>query len=753
MSAPRERSSSSFSPAMSEFEAQLSPVAPATANLSSANSINAAARVGRSISYSSEDNMPPHLRRMRSPRELGHKPVRKAPMSPGASGPSPTVDAIRFASVGRMGGSAMTRQKQSSAPPATREKATASSDAILDGMSGLHHDDFETDLPRGAGAEAMIRNMNSKPEKPSRPVKKRSSTQYGANSVSSATNYKIPGMSQLNLSARDGTNQQQQPLQQQAHSARERSEKRDGAPTILGANSPSPRTFSTAAIFGQTSDRRKRRNDSRSVFDGQGTSDSVGKSQQQTDQSDDNGSSIIDDESNDYSKPLISPRAVALQKKPPRVVRRRTDADTQLDSLDQVDEHWRRELVTNCAAVPPPWIQALQTDSEQLAKLVKAQAFVRRFLARKLRQRLLCANELVVTELSYVKRLRAIVNVFYQPMKTKNLVTEKELTEIFSVIGDILKANSVFASSLQRRVRNWPHFAADGVGDLFLERDFGDLYGTYIYNFENAIKTLDKCRLENRTFAAFLSIHELTKECEFQDLASLMIEPIQRLPRYSMLLMEMLKRSKGLRGTRAYLQTRQAHQRIRETTEEINAGKRQKADMEYAQYLYQLFLFKHRRHRGLFPESDTRTLIKDGSVSIADQTKVNRGFRLFFFNDALVLASFKLAEGRREKRKTMAAHSSFKPLSCAGTATGTVYKVVDVIPLVTILSVSTSTVYEKEFFVQQGTRRKEIHRFWAEDATANDWATIILHYLSHEPIPVTSAIKRRHSTWFSTTRF
>lgn len=82
-------------------------------------------------------------------------------------------------------------------------------------------------------------------------------------------------------------------------------------------------------------------------------------------------------------------------------------------------------------------------------------------------------------------------------------------------------------------------------------------------------------------------------------MASLLIEPVQRLPRYTLLLQELLKRSQGLRGTRAYLQLRQAKEKMQETTHRINAGKRQKADIEYASYLCQLFIFEHRRHKSV----------------------------------------------------------------------------------------------------------------------------------------------------------
>jgi hypothetical protein len=51
------------------------------------------------------------------------------------------------------------------------------------------------------------------------------------------------------------------------------------------------------------------------------------------------------------------------------------------------------------------------------------------------------------------------------------------------------------------------------------------------------MQTLHQLQAENPQFAQFLHRCEEKPECSYQDLHSLLIQPIQRIPRYEMLLL------------------------------------------------------------------------------------------------------------------------------------------------------------------------------------------------------------------------
>jgi protein subunit release factor A len=69
------------------------------------------------------------------------------------------------------------------------------------------------------------------------------------------------------------------------------------------------------------------------------------------------------------------------------------------------------------------------------------------------------------------------------------------------------------------------------------QTDFLRLYSTYVNNYPAAIQTLQERRQECPQFAQFLHKIEQKPECGYQDLQSLLIQPIQRIPRYEMLLL------------------------------------------------------------------------------------------------------------------------------------------------------------------------------------------------------------------------
>lgn len=68
------------------------------------------------------------------------------------------------------------------------------------------------------------------------------------------------------------------------------------------------------------------------------------------------------------------------------------------------------------------------------------------------------------------------------------------------------------------------------------QTDFLKLYSTYVNNYPTALQTLHQLQQENAQFGQFIRKCEEKPECSFQDLPSLLIQPIQRIPRYEMLL-------------------------------------------------------------------------------------------------------------------------------------------------------------------------------------------------------------------------
>jgi len=283
---------------------------------------------------------------------------------------------------------------------------------------------------------------------------------------------------------------------------------------------------------------------------------------------------------------------------------------------------------------------------EEKAKLTRLQARIRGWHARRLKKRLMIAREILVTEDHYIKILKLIVTVFLRPaLAQKNLIDPLDVHAIFSDVEVIYQHHQKWYVSLERRVTDWEQFAEKGIGDIVTnESDFLLLYTTYVNNYNNAIATLARCLQTSSQFTAFVKKGEERPECAYLDLQSLLIQPIQRIPRYEMLLLDMLRKTS--KGHKSYRSLVQAVDKIKETAEYINERKREEENLEFMAKLEKQFIGKLAKDLKLC-QNPQRRFIKEGSV-VLRAGKASTEMHLFLFNDLLLVAKAK--EGREGRR-------------------------------------------------------------------------------------------------------
>ena len=71
---------------------------------------------------------------------------------------------------------------------------------------------------------------------------------------------------------------------------------------------------------------------------------------------------------------------------------------------------------------------------------------------------------------------------------------------------------------------------------IFLQVEFFNMYRVYMGEFKIAMKTLATYEAESREFKEVLTMLHQSPMCEKLSLASHLLTPIQRLPRYELLL-------------------------------------------------------------------------------------------------------------------------------------------------------------------------------------------------------------------------
>lgn len=147
--------------------------------------------------------------------------------------------------------------------------------------------------------------------------------------------------------------------------------------------------------------------------------------------------------------------------------------------------------------------------------------------------------EIIDVERDYVHSLNAIIKVFYKPAITQQLLSEKEAALLFANSMKILEVHEAQLQKLLLRFETWNY--SSGISDLFegLFLNIGE-YSIFIANYTHASAFL-KEKESDKAFHQFLMKAHLSPECNGLDLISLLIQPVQRLPRYELLLKEYLK--------------------------------------------------------------------------------------------------------------------------------------------------------------------------------------------------------------------
>lgn len=155
------------------------------------------------------------------------------------------------------------------------------------------------------------------------------------------------------------------------------------------------------------------------------------------------------------------------------------------------------------------------------------------------------ACELLSTEESYVKRLYLIDQVFHLRILLKNrehnMFPKEQIVQMFPNIKSIYEFHRDFLlKHLRKRIEEWEQ--TPKIGDIMKRfAPFLKLYTSYVQNFDNAINVIKFWSERSREFYNLLEKLQKLPECEQMSLQHHMLEPIQRVPRYLVLLREYVK--------------------------------------------------------------------------------------------------------------------------------------------------------------------------------------------------------------------
>ncbi|CAH8451242.1 unnamed protein product [Dicrocoelium dendriticum] len=154
-------------------------------------------------------------------------------------------------------------------------------------------------------------------------------------------------------------------------------------------------------------------------------------------------------------------------------------------------------------------------------------------------------EELLVSEIKYLSYLKKIVQHFAEPLRESGLLPGELHSEVFGFISPIINVNETLLESILTL----------GIEEAFLTlAPCLKLYADYARRYQSILVILETCSSLSYELQQFLEHQESSPNVRLQ-LPALLIMPIQRIPRYSLLFQELLivyLRQDGLSDSHAY---------------------------------------------------------------------------------------------------------------------------------------------------------------------------------------------------------
>ncbi|XP_076450012.1 rho guanine nucleotide exchange factor 39-like [Babylonia areolata] len=249
--------------------------------------------------------------------------------------------------------------------------------------------------------------------------------------------------------------------------------------------------------------------------------------------------------------------------------------------------------------------------------------------ARRERRRRKIIKELFETEKAYLNHLELIHKYFYFPLRFNCILPEEVHGQLFSNVEQIRDVNRTLLELMEQST----------VGQAFQHLGpFLKLYAMYANNHEQALTVLQEWTQKSGDFAEFIQTQEARPDVMGLKINALLITPVQRVPRYKMLLEDLLQHTPS--DHHDYTQLQEATKQIGDIAQHINEHVRQHEN-------FQKMLSIQKSFDSSAPKILTpgRFFLKEGALKKVSRKGVRSHERMFFlFNDVLLYGKPRLVE-------------------------------------------------------------------------------------------------------------
>ena len=278
----------------------------------------------------------------------------------------------------------------------------------------------------------------------------------------------------------------------------------------------------------------------------------------------------------------------------------------------------------------------IEIESEELDDLPPPPSYEAPFFREGQSQRSKIAHEIVSSEKSYFDSLTLLKEEYVDGIIEAELLSVGTRRELSAAVCGILELQKTLLSDLNECIQEWDD-ESSLIGDKFVKLGpFFSMYNTYCGNYQDTIAIInEKMNNQSSSFAQFTTaVAERMRAKDVRlDLPSLLIMPVQRIPRYRLLLKELLSETDEAHVDHAALTT--ALELMTRVADEVNESVAERANRNKLMSIT-------RELRAVGPQvvilAPGRKFVREGELKKLCRKSIKRR-RLWLFNDMLLYAT------------------------------------------------------------------------------------------------------------------
>ena len=247
-------------------------------------------------------------------------------------------------------------------------------------------------------------------------------------------------------------------------------------------------------------------------------------------------------------------------------------------------------------------------------------------------------NETVATERAYVAYLATLREVFIEPLRAAHILDEQQMRDVFGFVEVIEGINrTVVLEKLEQWAPDGPLTPGDVFDAFTSQAGYLQSYSSYVNNFDDSRTRLAELQESVKPFAEFLEKAQHNPRCGGLTLEAFLIMPVQRLPRYVLLIKELLKATPESNADHAKLA--RALEVMKGLTASINHKKSEQEQRAMVRLVQSQLAGLTEDLMGVV----SRRLVREGVMSLVPDASAPVAFeqhkrQLYLFDDLLVVA-------------------------------------------------------------------------------------------------------------------